>query len=132
MKVLLDANVVVAAFAARGLCESLFELCLDSHELVLSEHLLGEIRRNMIKKVKLPPSGADDVVAFLRENSSIVKPVSLPKNVCRDADDVKVLGAAIAGDVGCIVTGDKDLLVLDQFRSIPIMTPGNFSRSLQG
>ena len=105
MKVLLDANVVVAAFAARGLCESLFELCLDSHELVLSEHLLGEIRRNLIKKVKLPPSGADDV---------------------------KVLGAAIAGDVGCIVTGDKDLLVLDQFRSIPIMTPGNFSRSLQG
>ncbi len=40
MRIVLDANVVVAAFAARGLCESLFELCLGSHEIVLSERLL--------------------------------------------------------------------------------------------
>jgi hypothetical protein len=32
MKIVLDANVAVAAFAARGLCESLFEFCLSSHE----------------------------------------------------------------------------------------------------
>ena len=54
MRVILDANVVVAAFASRGLCESILELCLDSHEIILSEHLLDEISRNLIKKIKLP------------------------------------------------------------------------------
>ena len=39
MRIVLDANVMVAAFAARGLCEALFELCLGSHEILLSEPL---------------------------------------------------------------------------------------------
>ena len=43
MKIVLDANVVVAAFASRGLCESIVELCLHSHEIVLCEELIGEI-----------------------------------------------------------------------------------------
>jgi len=50
MRIVLDVNVVVAAFAARGLCESLFELCLGNHEILLSEPLLAEIRRNLTKK----------------------------------------------------------------------------------
>jgi hypothetical protein len=41
----LDANVVVAAFAVRGLCEPVFELCLDSHEILLSEPLPDLSRR---------------------------------------------------------------------------------------
>jgi predicted nucleic acid-binding protein len=42
MKIVLDANVVVAAFASRGLCESILELCLTSHEIVLSQELLEQ------------------------------------------------------------------------------------------
>ena len=45
MKIVLDANVVVAAFAARGLCESVFQFCLDSHEILISDPLLDEVRR---------------------------------------------------------------------------------------
>ncbi|MBW1786006.1 MAG: hypothetical protein JRK53_05215 [Deltaproteobacteria bacterium] len=46
MKIVLDATVVIAAFAARGLCESVFELCLHAHQILLSEGLLEEIRQN--------------------------------------------------------------------------------------
>ena len=35
MKVVLDANVIVAAFASRGLCEAILELCLSEHEIIL-------------------------------------------------------------------------------------------------
>lgn len=34
MKLVLDSNVIVAAFATRGLCGSLFEYCLESHEVI--------------------------------------------------------------------------------------------------
>jgi len=47
MKIVLDANVIVAAFASRGLCESIFEVCLSEHELILCEDLLDEIERNL-------------------------------------------------------------------------------------
>ena len=127
MKVILDANIVVAAFASRGLCESIFELCLDSHEIILSEHLLDEISRNLIKKIKLPKEGVYAIIELLRENSTILTPEPLPPDTCRDSDDIKILGLATSSGADCIVTGDKDLLVLKKFRAVPILTPRDFS-----
>jgi predicted nucleic acid-binding protein len=40
MKVVLDTNVLIAAIATRGLCEALFELCLEKHEFAASPPLL--------------------------------------------------------------------------------------------
>jgi putative PIN family toxin of toxin-antitoxin system len=127
MKVILDADIVVAAFASRGLCESIFELCLDSHEIILSEHLLDEISRNLIKKIKLPKEGVYEIIDLLRENATILIPEPLPPDTCRDSDDIKVLGLATSSGADCIVTGDKDLLVLKKFRAVPILTPRDFS-----
>lgn len=46
--------------------------------------------------------------------------------VCRDPDDNKLLEMAVAGRADCLVTGDRDLLVLDPFEGIPILTPDGF------
>lgn len=127
MKIVLDANVIVAVFASRGLCDAILELCLDAHDIVLSEHLLREIHRNLVKRVRLPRKGADQIIALLRDNAILLEPEVLPADVCRDPDDVPVLGLALAASADCLVTGDKDLLVLKKFRSIPILTPRDFS-----
>ena len=127
MRLVLDANVVVAAFAARGLCEAILELCLDAHDIILSNHLLDEIQKNLIKKLQLPAKAVREIVALLRDNAQVVVPTKLPSNVCRDPDDIPVLGLALAGGADYIVTGDKDLLVLKKFRSVPIVTPRAFS-----
>lgn len=74
MRIVLDANVVVAAFAARGLCESILELCLDSHDIILSEHLLKEIRRNLLKRIKLLKKRVDQIIGLLRENAILADP----------------------------------------------------------
>ena len=47
-----------------------------------------------------------------------------PYALCRDADDDVILGTAVAARADLIVTGDKDLLVLGSYQSIPIITPG--------
>ena len=132
MRIVLDANVVVAAFAARGLCEAILELCLDAHEIILSNHLLDEIQKNLVKKVKLPTKAAREIIALLRDNAQVLVPTQLPSNVCRDPDDIPVLGLAFAARVDCIVTGDRDLLVLKKFRSVPILTPRAFSDMIHG
>jgi predicted nucleic acid-binding protein len=43
-----------------------------------------------------------------------------------DADDLPVLGAAIAGQADCLITGDSELLNLGSFRSIAILSPRAF------
>jgi len=123
MRIVLDANVVVAAFAARGLCEALFELCLGSHEILLSEPLLDEIRRNLAKKVKLERQTVAGIERLLRENGSLLEPAA---DACRDADDLHVLGLAKAGKADYLITGDNDLLVLKRFGRCRIVAPRQF------
>ena len=130
MRIVLDANVIVAAFAARGLCESVMEVCLSEHEIVLSEELLEEILKNLLQKIKLPSGVVDAIGELLREHSNMVNPISIAPGVCRDPGDPKVLSLAVASKADYIVTGDKDLLVLKKFEGIPILNPRSFSNIL--
>jgi putative PIN family toxin of toxin-antitoxin system len=127
MRIVLDANVIVAAFAARGLCESVMEVCLSEHEIVLSEELLDEILESLLQKIKLPSGVVDGIGELLREHANMLDPIPIDQGVCRDPDDIKVLGLAVASKADYIVTGDKDLLVLKKFEGIPILSPRSFS-----
>ena len=98
-------------------------LCLESHELVLSEHLLGETHRYLTTKFKVPTGQADEIITFLRGHAEIVTPVAVSNEACRDPNDLPVLGTAVAGRADVLVTGDKDLLVLKAHAGIPILTP---------
>jgi uncharacterized protein len=127
MRVVLDANVIVAAFAARGLCESVMEVCLSEHEMVLSEKLLDEILENLLQKIRLPSGVVDGIGELLREHATMLSPAPIAPGVCRDPDDVKVLSLAKDSKADYIVTGDKDLLVLKKYGGIPILNPRSFS-----
>lgn len=132
MKVLLDANVVVAAFAAHGLCEALFEVCLDAHDLIISEELIAEIDKNLRNKIKLPSSTVSSIIGLLRENTQLYPPNPVEIDACRDPKDLHILGLAEAGGASCIVTGDKDLLILKKFERCRILTPRQFSDLIHG
>ena len=126
MRLVLDANVLVAAFVARGVCAELLEYCVREHELVTSVQILEEVRRNLVAKIKVTVAQADQTVKLLRTRLEVVEPVALEAQVCRDADDDVVLGTAIVGRCDAIVTGDKDLLDLGSYRDIRIVSPRGF------
>jgi uncharacterized protein len=131
MRIVLDANVVVAAFAARGLCESLFEHCLGSHDILLSKLLLDEVSRNLAKKVKLDRQTIRNIDRLLRKNGSLFEPAAIAADACRDADDLHVLGLAKSGRADYLVTGDDDLLTLKRFGRCRIVTPRQFWSRMQ-
>jgi predicted nucleic acid-binding protein len=58
-------------------------------------------------------------------------PECVSEGTCRDADDLPILGLAQAASADCIVTGDKDLLVLGRFGKIPIYSPRKFADILR-
>ena len=131
MKVVLDTNVLVAAFATRGLCEAVLEVCLAGHDLVLSEPILKELRRHLRGKFKVPRVQAQAIVAFLREHAAVVAPATVPADACRDRTDLAVLGTALAAEADCLVTGDRDLLDLREFRGTAVLSPRAFHDRLR-
>ena len=46
--------------------------------------------------------------------------------VCRDVKDNQFLELAVSGKANFIITGDNDLLILNSFRNIEILTPHLF------
>lgn len=132
MKVILDTNVIIAAFAARGLCSVLFELCLDRFEVVISEAILEEIRTNLRSKIKLQDIQCNEIISYLRSNCTVSEIDDPGPTSCRDADDLHVLGLAARSGADCIVTGDKDLLELLRYKRTPVMTPREFWEHARG
>lgn len=131
MRVVLDANVVIAAAATRGLCEAVFELCLERHRLLVCEGLLAEIRQILLGKLRLSPDLTAEYLRLLRDVAEMLVPAPVEPDACRDPDDAVVLGLAVAGRAELIVTGDKDLLVLRQYQSTRIVTPREFWDAVQ-
>lgn len=126
MKVILDTNVIFSAFAARGLANAVFELCLDKHTIIISEHILSELQNNLQKKLKMPRDKIQRVVEYLREFCIISAYKRLERRICRDIDDVKILGLSEMTKPDYIITGDVDLLTLKGHGSVPIVTPREF------
>jgi putative PIN family toxin of toxin-antitoxin system len=126
MRLVLDANVLIAAFVARGTCAELLEYCVREHEPVTSEAILEEVRRNLVDKIRVTAAQADQTVRLLRTRLEVVEPAALEHPVCRDPDDDVVLGTAVAGRCEAIVTGDKDLLDLVAHGVVRMVSPRGF------
>lgn len=126
MRVVLDTNVIIAAFATRGLCADVLELCLSDYTLVISEFILSEIREKLSEKLHLPKSVIHEIISYLQDNSEFVVPCQVVESICRDKDDVKIIGTAISVKANFIITGDKDLLILINHEQVRILTPRAF------
>jgi putative PIN family toxin of toxin-antitoxin system len=123
VKVIVDTNVLLAAFGTRGLCESLVELLIAEHDIVLCQGILDEVEEHLGSKFGVPAGRVHSIISFLRGQALLVEPVVVPSKACRDADDLMVLGAAVAGKAEVIVTGDKDLLSVGTYQGVRVMTP---------
>ena len=126
MRVIIDSNIAIAAVAARGLCEAVLELCLEHHHLILSEGILREIETKLATKLKAAPKVIAEFITVLRHNSEMFEPEEEDRKICRDPDDLMVLGLIAPGNADAVVTGDKDLLIIKQYKQTRIMTPRSF------
>jgi uncharacterized protein len=126
VRIVLDTNVLIAALIARGTCHELLEHCVVQHELITSEFILNELREKLTDKFKYPEAMSDEAVAVLRSRMKVINPTPLKDPVCRDADDDNILAAAVDARCDFIITGDKDLLVLNPYEGVSIVSPRAF------
>ena len=126
MKVILDTNVIIAAFAAQGLCHSVFMLCIDRCNVMISSKILGEVRENLSRKIKLPKEAIENIVDYLSSNFTVVEIDAVNIKICRDPDDNEILELAAKTQPDFIITGDDDLLCLENFGVTNIVKPREF------
>ena len=106
-----------------------------AYTLVYSQTLLDELLEKLASprirdKYKVDEDAVETLLALVALRGEIVQP-SRKIKVCRDPDDNAILEAAVDGEAGYIVTGDEDLLVLDGFEGIRVLTPRMFLELLE-
>lgn len=126
MRVFLDTNVLVAAFATRGLCADVTRVVLAEHQLITGEVVLIELRDVLGRRIKLPVATVDDILALLRDQEVVPKPRKPSEVPVRDPDDRWILASATAGRADVLVTGDQDLLDVVDKAPLPILNPRGF------
>lgn len=126
MRLVLDTNVLIAAFISHGVCNELFEHCVLNHEVVLSKFIFDELKGKLIGKFKFSAREASGVVRLVKSRSTVVTTLPLTPTICRDPDDDNIIATAMAGRCTCIITGDKDLLDLKRVNGIQVLSPGSF------
>jgi putative PIN family toxin of toxin-antitoxin system len=128
VRVLLDTNVLIAAFVSHGICHDLLEHCFRHHQLVATQALISEFQETLSGKFRFSSSEVREALDLVRTMAEIVEATPLRARVCRDPDDDQVLEAALGGQVKCIVTGDQDLLIIKEYRGVRILSPSEFWR----
>ena len=127
MRVVLDSSVLIAAHVTRaGACAELYEEVLQHHDLVLSRHILDEVARKLRMKFLVGEALIQKSLAAMTRAAELVEPSDVPREACRDPDDLPVLGTAAAGRAELLVTVDNDLLELGSFEGTAIIRPGDF------
>jgi putative PIN family toxin of toxin-antitoxin system len=126
MKIVFDTNVLLSAFITQGLSTRVLDICIDYHQLFISEFIINEVVEKLEKKFKVNNTEIKKVKNFLINAFVNIKPESEKPSICRDRDDNNILHLADYINADIIITGDKDLLDLKVFNKIDIITPRQF------
>jgi putative PIN family toxin of toxin-antitoxin system len=128
VRAVFDTNVLVAAFVSEGVCSKLLIRARKRQfHLFISPFILQEFEQVLVRKLRVPRDEAKDAVRLVSEAADIVlHPPDLDTPVCRDSNDDNVLACSLAAETDYLVTGDADLLDLQSFRNILIVSPRDF------
>src|SRR6266581_1990060 len=132
-RVVLDTNVLISAvLSPLGKPFACLSWVLDNATLIVSRELLDEVATRLARPKFSKYVDESRRRAFVADLalSAVQVELSGMVRVCRDPDDDKLLEIAVVGRADCLVTGDRDLLILHPFQRIPILTPAGFLATL--
>lgn len=131
LRVLLDANILVSGFPASAgtLAEIIARWRGGQFQLVVSEPLLAEVARAWSKpywQARFTHGEAIRAIAALRQEADLCVIDEVVQGIATHPEDDLVLAAAISGDADVLVTGDKALQAVGQYRTTTILSPLDF------
>lgn len=126
-RIVLDTNTLISAFTnEKSVSASFLRHVRNTHQLLASSDTVAELLR-VIQKPKFNKKfiGREE-----QRGGLILEYIDLAhfpditeiSTDCRDPDDNMFLSLALSGGADCIISGDKDLTVLNPYHGIRILT----------
>ena len=129
-----DTNVLIFGIFWRGLPRRAIHLARKGEvRVVTCQTLLDELRDVLVRANKPFRLSEDEAARVISDVLTYVHLVTPTRQitVCRDPDDNLVLACALAGQAEYVVTGDPDLLTLEELEGMKIITVREFLSALQ-
>ena len=128
-RIVIDTNVYVSrALRVASVPGNAVDKAWLGAETLLSTATWMELRIVLTRAKFAPFLRPEDVESFLAQVWELAQHIADPPRIraCRDPRDDKFLEVAVHGRADAIVTGDRDLLELNPFRGIAILTPAEY------
>ena len=123
VRVVLDTHVLVSAILNRGKARNLILELLERHSLITSTQMLAEFSDVMAREKfnAIKESRIESFKLLIIRGSVLVEPDQIMAVITEDPEDNLILSVACSRSAEYIVTGDRHLLELSEFREIRIM-----------
>ena len=127
LNVVFDTNILISAAGWNGPPRKCVQLAREGYvNGAVCTELLLEYAEKLETVLAFPRFTADEAVIELLSFLRLVDIYGAIRGVARDPDDDMILDCAVTAGAGYIVSGDKDLLVLGQFREIKVVKAAEF------
>lgn len=127
VRIVVDTNVVISALVFGGAPRSVLDLAAAGLcECCFSRPIRDEAKRVLIQKFGWAEVRAEAALTTLSSWFKEIKPTEKLAVIKDDPDDDRIVECAVASGAQFIISGDRHLLLLGNFRSIRIMTVREF------
>ena len=119
MRVVFDTNIFISAFIIPGSMaeKAILKIIEEEDSLLISKHIIDEVLSVLSSKFGRDREELSHVAVALSELAELVKPARRIR-LLKDEPDNRILECAIYGQADLLVTGDKKILQLREYRGV--------------
>ncbi len=129
-----DTNVLASGFAGILIPTSIpgevvRQWRRGTYTLVTSQHIIAKLRRTLRKpyfRGRLTSRQSSEAIALLRQRAAVTPIASHVSGVATHPEDDAVLATAVSGRANYLITGDRPLQAVGNYRGITILSPAAF------
>ena len=126
MKILIDTNVIVSGLIAKGACFEILEDVAYSHTPMITAYVFAECQDVLLHRFHLSKSTVKTLLNVIERHFIGGENSTTPRKVCRDPNDDQVLADALINKIDVILSGDKDLLSMEEYEGMRIIGPKDY------
>ena len=130
MRIVLDTNIFISSIVFKGICREVFNEVIENDQCFISPFILNELKNKLQSKFLITTSGVLDLENDILRVFILQNPHTDFPSICRDNYDNNILQIAESVNADYIITGDKDLLILQKYKQSKIISPSEYLQIL--
>lgn len=130
IKVVFDSNVWISAFLFGGKPKKAIDLAFEKGQIFCSIFILEEIRKVLKEDFDLPSAKIEELTEAILDIVKVIPITGNFKKLTVDSKDNPISETALRVEANYLVSGDKHILSLGEYKNVQMITVGRFLEKL--